>query len=173
VMTPGLGFLHAQTGGMPGWLVDDAPGERPRTSIAPTVVLKDGEPVMALGAAGGLMIPPAIVQVISRVIDQGYTLAEAVAAPRIAPKLSLLTASFLMDEATLEMTPINGWSASDAAAFEAAGIEVHSKEMYSLLARVHAIMRDPKTGRWTGVADPDWEGGVAMVEKLPAQTVSK
>lgn len=164
VMTPGLGFLHAQTGGMPRWLVEMKPGERPRTSIAPTIVLKDGEPYMALGAAGGLMIPPAIVQVISRVIDQGYSLAEAVAAPRIAPKMSLLTASFAMDEATLEMTPINGWSKSDAVEFEAAGIEITSREMYSLLARVHALMRDAETGIWTGVADPDWEGSAAMVD---------
>lgn len=70
------------------------------------------------------MIPPAIVQVISRVIDQNYTLAEAVAAPRIAPMMSLLTASYVMDKATLEMTPINGWTKSDAAEFEAAGIEI-------------------------------------------------
>jgi len=164
VMTPGLGFLHAQTGGMPRWFVDMKPGTRPRTNIAPTIVLKDGKPFMALGAAGGLLIPPAIVQVISRVIDQGYTLAEAVAAPRIAPKISLLTASYIMDEATLEMTPINGWTKSDAAEFEAAGIEITSREMYSLLARVNALVRDTETGIWTGVADPDWEGSAAMVK---------
>ena len=69
-----------------------------------------------------------------------------------------------MDEATLEMTPINGWTKSDAAEFEAAGIEITSKEMYSLLARVHAIIRNPETGLWTGVADPDWEGSAAMIE---------
>jgi gamma-glutamyltranspeptidase/glutathione hydrolase len=166
VMTQGLGFLHAQTGGMPKWLVDIKPGDRPRTNIAPIILLKDGEPFMTLGAAGGLMIPPAIVQVISRVIDQGYTLPEAVAAPRIAPQISLLTASYKMDEATLEMTPINGWSKADAEAFEAAGIEITSKEMYSLLARVHALIRDPGTGLWTGVADPDWEGSAAMVDGL-------
>lgn len=165
VMTPGLGFLHAQTGGMPGWLADIGPGERPRTSIAPTIILKDGNPVMALGAAGGLLIPPAIVQVISRVIDQGYALPEAIAAPRIAPDLSLLTASFIMDEATLEMTPINGWTEADAAELEAAGIEVTRKEKYSLLARVNAIMLSSESGLWTGVADPDWEGSAAMIQK--------
>ena len=47
VMTPGLGFLHAQTGGMPQWLIDIEPGTRLRTSIAPTIVLKNGEPIMA------------------------------------------------------------------------------------------------------------------------------
>jgi gamma-glutamyltranspeptidase/glutathione hydrolase len=166
VMTPGLGFLHAQTGGMPTWLVDAQPGDRPRTNIAPIIILKDGQPFMTLGAAGGFMIPPAIVQVISRVIDQGYALPEAVAAPRIAPKLNLFTASFAMDEAMLEMTPINGWSPEDAEALESVGIEVTSKTMYSLLARVHAMIRDPDTGRWTGVADPDWEGSAAMVEGL-------
>ncbi|MBT4160392.1 MAG: hypothetical protein HOE54_03745 [Gammaproteobacteria bacterium] len=163
VMTPGLGFLHAQTGGFPRWLGDTKPGDRPRTSIAPIIIMKDGEPFMTLGAAGGLMIPPAIVQVISRVIDQGYSLAEAVAAPRIAPSMGLIPPGYVMDEATLEMTPINGWSKADAEAFEAAGTEITSREMYSLLARVHALIRDPETGLWTGVADPDWEGSAAMV----------
>ena len=110
------------------------------------------------------MIPPAIVQVISRVIDQEYTLAESVAAPRIGPSMGMLPPGYVMDEATLEMTPVNGWSESDAAAFEAAGIEVKPRTMYSLLARVHALIRDPDTGLWTGVADPDWEGSAAMVD---------
>jgi gamma-glutamyltranspeptidase/glutathione hydrolase len=166
IMTPGLGFLHAQTGGMPGWIADIGPGDRPRTSIAPTIILKDGKPVMALGAAGGLLIPPAIVQVISRVIDQGYSLAEAIAAPRIAPGLSLLTASYSIDEATIEVTPINGWSEQDVAVFEAAGIEVTRREKYSVMARVNAIMFSAENDRWTGVADPDWEGSAAMLQEV-------
>jgi gamma-glutamyltranspeptidase/glutathione hydrolase len=163
VMTPGLGFLYAQTGGKPKWAANLEPGSRPRTNIAPVMVLKDGEPVVALGAAGGLMIPPAIVQVISRVIDQGYSLPEAVAAPRIAPKLSRSTARFAMDEAALEVTPINGWSDADVAKLESAGIDVTRKEKYSLLARVNAVMFDGDKGLWVGVADPDWEGSAAMV----------
>ena len=164
VMTPGLGFLYAQTGGKPKWAGTHEPGSRPRTNIAPVMVLKDGEPVAALGAAGGLMIPPAIVQVISRVIDQGYTLPEAVAAPRIAPTLSRSTARFAMDEAALEVTPINGWSEADITQIEKAGIDVTRKEKYSLLARVNAVMFDGDSGVWVGVSDPDWEGSAEMIE---------
>jgi hypothetical protein len=36
--------------------------------------------------------------------------------------------------------------------------------MYSLLARVRVLIRDPETGLWTGVADPDWEGSAAMLD---------
>lgn len=164
VMTPGLGFLYAQTGGLPRLLVDVQPGDRPRTNIAPTIVQRDGVPVMVLGAAGGTLIPPVIVQVISRVIDRGASLAEAVAAPRVAPKLSLLTFSFAMDEMSVEMTPINGWAESDISLFESAGIEVSRRTKYSLLARVHAMAYDAESGLWTGVADPDWEGGTVMID---------
>ena len=40
-------------------------------------------PLLALGAAGGARIVSGVVQVISRVIDDGLTLSEAVEAPRV------------------------------------------------------------------------------------------
>lgn len=159
VMTSGLGFIYAQTGGMPAWVSSDKPGDRPRTSIAPVIVLKDGVPVMALGAAGGLMIPPAIVQVISRVIDRGESLEEAISAPRVAPKFSKLPpGGFKKDAIVLEATPVNGWSKDNIVELEAAGIEVAVREKYSLFGRVNAMAYSAETGAWTAVADPDWEG---------------
>ena len=113
VMTPGRGSLYAQTGGFPRWLGDTKPRGRPRFSIAPTIIIKDGEPFITLDVAGGLMNPPAIVQVISRVNDREYSLAEAVAAARVAPSMCMLPASYVRDEAALEMTPLNGRSRTD------------------------------------------------------------
>ncbi|SVC92063.1 uncharacterized protein METZ01_LOCUS344917, partial [marine metagenome] len=49
------------------------------------MVLKDGEVILILGAAGGARIPPAKVNVISRVIDFGLTLPNALSEPRVAP----------------------------------------------------------------------------------------
>jgi len=60
-----------------------APGKRPLSSMSPTIVLKDGKPVMTLGAAGGPTIITQVVQALINVIDLGMPPQEAVAAPRI------------------------------------------------------------------------------------------
>lgn len=60
-----------------------APGKRPLSSMSPTIVLKDGKPVMTFGAAGGPTIITQIVQTIVNHIDLGLPLQQAIAAPRI------------------------------------------------------------------------------------------
>jgi len=60
-----------------------APGKRPLSSMSPTIVLKDGQPVITLGAAGGPTIITQVVQALINVIDLGMSPQEAVAAPRI------------------------------------------------------------------------------------------
>jgi gamma-glutamyltranspeptidase/glutathione hydrolase len=60
-----------------------APKKRPLSSMSPTVVLKDGKPMMTLGAAGGPTIITQVVQVIVNHLDLGMPLDRAVAAPRI------------------------------------------------------------------------------------------
>ena len=67
VVTPGLGFLYASTLG--GYLGRMEPGERAASFISPFMVLKDGQPFLALGAAGGARIVSGVVEVVSRVID--------------------------------------------------------------------------------------------------------
>lgn len=39
------------------------PGKRPQSSTTPTIVTRDGQVVMVLGASGGSMIPTATTQV--------------------------------------------------------------------------------------------------------------
>ena len=58
------------------------PGKRPLSSMSPTIVLRDGKPILTLGAAGGPKIISQVVLTILRIIDRGMTLPEAVAAPR-------------------------------------------------------------------------------------------
>lgn len=58
------------------------PGKRPLSSMSPTIVLRDGEPVLTLGAAGGPMIISQVAQTVIRRLDFGQPLPEAVAAPR-------------------------------------------------------------------------------------------
>jgi gamma-glutamyltranspeptidase/glutathione hydrolase len=60
-----------------------APRKRVLSSMAPTIVLKDGKPFMAAGTHGGLRIFSTVMQAIINVIDHDMTLQQAVEAPRI------------------------------------------------------------------------------------------
>lgn len=163
VITPELGFVYATT--MGSYLsADQSPGARPRTTIAPTVVTRDGEVVLALGAAGGRRILSAIVQTISRYLDQGHDAATAVALPRVHPQSGETDTGeriALGGHATLEMTPERGWPAEIAAGLHAAGFEVTPVERHAAFGRVHLVSRIGDT--WQGVADLDWEGTAAGV----------
>jgi gamma-glutamyltranspeptidase/glutathione hydrolase len=59
------------------------PGKRPLSSMAPTIVLKDGRPVLVTGSPGGSRIISAVLQVIVNVLDYRMDIAAAVAAPRL------------------------------------------------------------------------------------------
>ena len=60
-----------------------APGKRPLSSMSPTLVLKDGKPVIALGAAGGPKIISQVVLELLCLLDSGMSPEEALARPRI------------------------------------------------------------------------------------------
>ncbi len=60
-----------------------APGKRPLSSMSPTIVLQDGQPILTLGAAGGPRIITQVVWTIVNQIDFGRGLAESLAAGRI------------------------------------------------------------------------------------------
>lgn len=57
------------------------PGKRPRSSMAPTIVLKDGKPVLAVGSPGGSRIIGYVAQSIIGVIDWGLDVQQAVSVP--------------------------------------------------------------------------------------------
>jgi gamma-glutamyltranspeptidase / glutathione hydrolase len=59
------------------------PGKRPLSSMSPTIVLKDGKPVLVTGTPGGSRIISAVAQVIINTIDYRMNAAAAVAAPRV------------------------------------------------------------------------------------------
>jgi gamma-glutamyltranspeptidase/glutathione hydrolase len=59
------------------------PGKRPLSSMAPTIVLKDGKPYLITGSPGGSRIISAVLQVIVNAIDFHMPIAEAVSAPRL------------------------------------------------------------------------------------------
>jgi gamma-glutamyltranspeptidase / glutathione hydrolase len=59
------------------------PGKRPLSSMSPTIVLKDGKPVLVTGTPGGSRIISTVLQVIVNVLDYHMDVAAAVAAPRL------------------------------------------------------------------------------------------
>jgi gamma-glutamyltranspeptidase/glutathione hydrolase len=59
-----------------------APGKRPLSSMSPTVVLKDGRPILTVGAAGGPTIISQTVLAIIHVIDFGMPIDQALSRPR-------------------------------------------------------------------------------------------
>jgi gamma-glutamyltranspeptidase/glutathione hydrolase len=97
ITVPGLGFLlnnemddFASQPGTPnlfglvqGEANSIAPNKRPVSSMAPTILLRDGKLFMTVGAPGGGRIPTAVLQVILNVIDFGMNIQDAVDAPRI------------------------------------------------------------------------------------------
>jgi len=60
-----------------------APGKRPLSSMSPTIVSKDGKPVMVVGTPGGSRIITAVLQTMINAIDYGMNAQEAVDMPRI------------------------------------------------------------------------------------------
>lgn len=61
-----------------------APGKRPLSSMSPTLVLNDKkQPILSCGAAGGPKIITAVLRILTAVLDENLSVADAVAAPRV------------------------------------------------------------------------------------------
>ncbi|WP_069300931.1 gamma-glutamyltransferase [Neptunicoccus sediminis] len=60
-----------------------APGKRPRSSMSPTIVLKDGAPVLVIGSPGGSRIIGFTAQTIIAVLDWGMDIQSAISMPRL------------------------------------------------------------------------------------------
>ncbi len=61
-------------------------GKRPRSSISPTVILRHGRPVYALGSPGGSTIITTVLQLVSNLVDRKMSLPEAIAEPRASQR---------------------------------------------------------------------------------------
>jgi len=126
------------------------PGRRIPSMMAPTVVLRAGEPEVALGAAGSNRIRSAVLQTLLGVVDLGLEAEEAVARPRLHLEGSRVDAEPGIDEDAL-------------ARLELAGYEVQRwRERNLFFGGVQAVARDPATAELSGRGDPR-RGGAAAV----------
>jgi len=66
-------------------------GKRPRSSMSPTIVLRDGEPLLAVGSPGGSMIITTVLQILIDRLDLGLTLPQAIADPRLSQRNTMTT----------------------------------------------------------------------------------
>ncbi|MGI9204166.1 MAG: gamma-glutamyltransferase [Woeseiaceae bacterium] len=89
IMPAGTGFflnnsLRYCTFEPAGNPMDAHPGRRKLSSDSPSIILKDGRPVYALGTPGGHTITQAVAQMIMNLLDHDMTIDDAIASPRIA-----------------------------------------------------------------------------------------
>jgi gamma-glutamyltranspeptidase/glutathione hydrolase len=90
IVVPGYGFLLNNemtdfdfTGPAPN--IPEA-GKRPRSSMAPTIVLKDGKPAFTIGSPGGATIITTVLQTIVNHVDLSMTMDQAIDAPRLSQR---------------------------------------------------------------------------------------
>ena len=126
------------------------PGRRIPSMMAPTVVLRDGMPEVALGSAGANRIRSAILQTILNVVDGGMPAQEAVERPRVHFEAGLVEAEPGVDPTALDSLERDGWKVE------------RWRERNLYFGGVQAVARDPQTGELSGGGDPR-RGGVAVL----------
>jgi gamma-glutamyltranspeptidase/glutathione hydrolase len=127
------------------------PGRRIPSMMAPTVVLRDGKPEVALGSAGSNRIRSAILQTIIGVVDGGMTASEAVNRPRVHFEQGVVDAEPGVDPEQLDALEHDGWEV-------ARWVE---RNLY--FGGVQAVARDPLTGELSGGGDPRRGGASVLV----------
>jgi gamma-glutamyltranspeptidase/glutathione hydrolase len=154
ITVPGYGFLLnnelTDFDPNPGSANQARPFARPASSMVPTLILREGQPLLALGSPGGPTIVGAVLQVILSVIDDGLSLQAAIEAPRFFAKdYPRMTWEQGLPQETLAGLVELGHQPADEPA---------------IIGCVQAAMRDPASEQWTAAADPRRDGAVIVVE---------
>ena len=122
------------------------PGKRPLSSMAPTIVFRHGEPLLATGSPGGSRIITTVLQLIMNVIDHDLNVAEATNASRVHHQ-------WLPDVLRVE----TGLSPDTLRLLRQWGQKVVVK---NAMGSTQSIMRIPRG--FLGASDPRRPGGLAL-----------
>ncbi|MBF0816870.1 transferase [Microbacterium paludicola] len=161
---PELGFCLGTRLQM-SWLDEPSPsrlqpGRRPRTTLTPTLVLRDGAPVMALGSPGGDQQDQWQLLMLLRVLVGGYTPQQAIDAP------ALHTTSMHGSFWPRTWTPGGAVVEDRLGAEVIAGLEsrghVVTRAGDWALGRLSAVTRDPASGQLGAAANPRGAQGYAV-----------
>ncbi len=117
------------------------PGKRPRSSMAPTIVMKDGKPVLVIGSPGGSRIIGYVAKTIIAYLDWGMDIQAAISSPHLVNRFGTYDLEENTDAANL------------APELEKLGYEVKIRDLNSGL---HGIAIE--NGELIGGADPRREG---------------
>lgn len=129
---------------------DVAPGKRPRSSMAPTMIFKDDKFVAAYGSPGGSTIINSVVNITVNLIDHGMSVQEAIDASRISATSPTGTVSYeTFDQATLDALTALGHTLRDNPGD---------------IGSVQAVMVDETSGEVTAGADSRRAGTVAGIQ---------
>lgn len=147
VVTNAMGFMYngcmSAFDPRPGMPHSIAPGKRRFTAMCPTIVFKNDEPYIVVGAPGGTFITMGVLQAILNVIDFDMSMLEAVAAPRLTANSNSIDVSNRIPHFVTEE-------------LERRGYPVERNPFSYVFAGVHGIrIRD---GKWDGGADPGRDG---------------
>lgn len=124
-------------------------GKRPRSSMTPTVLLRDGKVVAALGSPGGEAIVSTVAQIVCDLVDFDLSVDQAINLPRI------------YQNCTGDLTVEGGHDEDVLAELEALGHTIKRREALDyFFGGVHAVVRNGD-GSLTGAADPRRDGGVS------------
>jgi gamma-glutamyltranspeptidase/glutathione hydrolase len=159
VVAPGTGFLlnnELTDFGEPGSANEPEGGKRPRSSISPTIIVEDAEPVLVVGAAGGAQIIMGTLLAVVNTVDYGLDPAQAIDAERIDEPSGT--------KMTIEQGRVTPQAQAELAA---RGHEIKSgkerKGEYGDLPRVQAAGIDPETGERLAATDPRSNESTASV----------
>ncbi|MFE2155550.1 gamma-glutamyltransferase [Streptomyces lavendulae] len=120
------------------------PGKRPRSSMSPTIVLKDGRPVLAVGSPGGATIITTVLQTLLGRLDRGLPLVDAIAAPRASQR----------NQTTTELEP-GLWNSPVRTELEALGQGFRQNPEIGAATGVERL----PDGRWLAAAETTRRGG--------------
>lgn len=128
------------------------PGKRPRSSMAPTIVLDHGRPAFALGSPGGATIITTVLQTFLNHVDRGMPLVDAIAAPRASQR----------NAAQTELEP-GLWNSPLRSRLEARG---HVFSLNPEIGAATGVQRLPD-GRWLAAAEKVRRGGGSAMVVRP------
>lgn len=130
-----------------------AGGKRPRTTLTPTVVMKDGRPFLAIGTPGGDSQDQQILLVLLQMIDFGRDLQAAIEAPRV----NSLHPESSFDEHRAQPGVLEVEETLGAPVIEELkrrGHQIRLHRAYAISTGIVAVGIDPATGVLRGGADP-------------------
>jgi gamma-glutamyltranspeptidase/glutathione hydrolase len=178
ILVPGYGFLlnneltdfnlvpsRGATPNNPG-TNDAAPFKRPRSSMAPTLLMKDGRPFAAYGSPGGATIINSVLNTTLNLIDHGMTMQQAIDAPR----LSVVSPTGAVACEPPRGGGLPGFAPSTLAHLQALGHYAdgggRALGCSATIGSVQGVLIDPQTGAQHGAADTRREGTVIALPRL-------